>query len=300
MINRRTFGKIAFASTSTALIANSSSFAIAPVKRTGKSLIKLSLAAYSFRKYLEFKGTNKPTMTLEQFAEYASEQGLGAIEPTSYYFPDTSKEFFPKYKAFCTKLGLDISGSAVGNNFCIPDAAKLKEQMTSVNEWVERCSILGCKTIRIFAGTIAKGDTEEKAKERCINAIGQACDYAAKFGVILALENHGGITASVEQILSIVKSINHPYFGVNLDTGNFHTADPYGDLAKLAPYAVTVQVKTEIQKAGQKKEDADLKKLVEILKGVNYRGYMALEYEANEEPKTGVPKALEELKKLVS
>ena len=154
------------------------------------------------------------------------------------------------------------------NNFCIPDAAKLKEQMTSVNEWVERCSILGCKTIRIFAGTIAKGDTEEKAKERCINAIGQACDYAAKFGVILALENHGGITASVEQILSIVKSINHPYFGVNLDTGNFHTADPYGDLAKLAPYAVTVQVKTEIQKAGQKKEDADLKKLVEILKGV--------------------------------
>lgn len=299
MINRRTFGKIAFASTSTALIANNSSFAIEPVKRTGKSLIKLSLAAYSFRKYLEFKGTNKPTMTLEQFAEYASEQGLGAIEPTSYYFPDTSKEFFPKYKAFCTKLGLDISGSAVGNNFCIPDAAKLKEQLTSVNEWVERCSILGCKTIRIFAGTIAKGDTEEKAKERCINAIGQACDYAAKFGVILALENHGGITASVEQILSIVKSINHPYFGVNLDTGNFHTADPYGDLAKLAPYAVTVQVKTEIQKAGQKKEDADLKKLVEILKGVNYRGYMALEYEANEEPKTGVPKALEELKKLV-
>ncbi|RLS27396.1 MAG: sugar phosphate isomerase/epimerase [Planctomycetota bacterium] len=300
MINRRTFGKIAFASISTALIANNSSFAIEPVKRTGKSLIKLSLAAYSFRKYLEFKGTNKPTMTLEQFAEYASEQGLGAIEPTSYYFPDTSKEFFPKYKAFCTKLGLDISGSAVGNNFCIPDAAKLKEQMNSVNEWVERCSILGCKTIRIFAGTIAKGDTEEKAKERCINAIGQACDYAAKFGVILALENHGGITASVEQILSIVKSINHPYFGVNLDTGNFHTADPYGDLAKLAPYAVTVQVKTEIQKAGQKKEDADLKKLVEMLKAVNYRGYMALEYEANEEPKIGVPKALEELKKLIS
>lgn len=300
MINRRTFGKLAFASTSTTLIANNSSFAIEPVKRTGKSLIKLSLAAYSFRKYLEFKGTNKPTMTLEQFAEYASEQGLGAIEPTSYYFPDTSKEFFPKYKAFCTKLGLDISGSAVGNNFCIPDAAKLKEQMTSVNEWVERCSILGCKTIRIFAGTIAKGDTEEKAKERCINAIGQACDYAAKFGIILALENHGGITASAEQILSIVKSINHPYFGVNLDTGNFHTADPYGDLAKLAPYAVTVQIKTEIQKAGQKKEDADLKKLVEILKAVNYRGYMALEYEADEEPKTGVPKALEELRKLVS
>jgi len=117
--------------------------------------------------------------------------------------------------------------------------------------------------------------------------------------VILALENHGGITASAEQLLYLVKSIKHPYFGVNLDTGNFHTADPYGDLEKLAPYAVTVQVKTEIQKAGQKKEDADLKRIVDMLKKINYRGYLALEYEAAEEPKVGVPKALEELKKLV-
>ncbi len=299
MLNRRNFGKLALVTSTATLLNSTKSLAIDPIQRNGKPLIKLSLAAYSFRKYLDFK-TKKPSMTLEEFAQFAAEQGLGAIEPTSYYFSDTSKEYFSKYKVFCAKLGLDIHGSAVGNNFCIPDAAKLKEQMASVNEWVERCSMMGCKTIRIFAGTIAKGDTEEKAKERCLNAIGQACDYAAKFGVILALENHGGITASADQLLYFVKAINHPNFGVNLDTGNFHTADPYGDLAKVAPYAVTVQIKTEIQKAGMKKEDADLKKLVEILRSVNYRGYMALEYEADEEPKLGVPKALTELKKLTN
>ena len=68
----------------------------------------------------------------------------------------------------------------------------------------------------------------------------------------LALENHGGITATPDQILQLVKAVDAPNFGVNLDTGNFHGADPYADLAELAPYAVNVQVKTEICRKGQK------------------------------------------------
>ena len=88
----------------------------------------------------------------------------------------------------------------------------------------------------------------------------------AKYGIYLALENHGGITGTAEQLLALVKAVKHDWFGVNLDTGNFHTADPYGDLEKAAPYAVTVQVKTEIQRRGMKKEDADLKRLIDILR----------------------------------
>src|SRR6516225_8195647 len=107
--------------------------------------------------------------------------------------------------------------------------------------------------MRIFAGGVAKDDSEDKARERCVASIQEACDHAAKFGVYLALENHGGITGTLEQILALVKAVKHDWFGVNLDTGNFHTDDPYGDLEKLAPYAVTVQVKTEVQPKGKKK-----------------------------------------------
>ena len=101
---------------------------------------------------------------------------------------------------------------------------------------------------------MARGDTEEKARRRCVAAIEEACEHAGKFGVYLALENHGGITATSDQVLALVKAVKSDWFGVNLDTGNFHTADPYADLARLAPYAVTVQLKTEIQRAGQKKK----------------------------------------------
>jgi sugar phosphate isomerase/epimerase len=272
--------------------------AIEPLARTGKPRLRLSLAAYSFRKYLALNLKPKPPMTLDDFADLAAALDLDAIEPTAYYFADTSPAYLAQLKGRCTRLGLDISGTAVGNNFCLPDPAKLRQQIDHVKQWVEHASRLGAKTIRIFAGNRDKSDSPEQARARCIAAIQEACDHAGQYGVYLALENHGGITATVDEILALVHAVKHPWFGVNLDTGNFRTADPYADLARLAPFAVNVQIKTEIQRAGRR-EEADLKRLLDIVRATGYRGYVALEYEAEEDPKTAVPRHVEVLKKLM-
>ena len=154
--------------------------------------------------------------------------------------------------------------------------------------------------MRIFAGGVPKGDAIEKARQRCIAAIQEACDHAAKYGIYLALENHGGIVSTADQILTIVKAVKHDHFGVNLDTGNFHTPDPYGDLERVAPYAVVCQLKTEVSPTGKGTQPADLKRLTDILRKANFRGYVALEYEAKEDAKVAVPRTLAELKKLFS
>ena len=269
---------------------------IEPIKRTGKPHLRLSIAAYSFRQYLDLK---KPTMTLDDFAELAAKLELDAIEPTAYYFGDTSLAYMAKLKAHCTRLGLDISGTAVGNDFCHTEAEKQKGQLKYVKDWTERASVMGAKTVRIFAGSVKKGDSEQKAIPRCVEAIEECCEHAAKYGVLLALENHGGITSTAEQMLGLIKAVKHDHFGVNLDTGNFHTEDPYADLAKIAPYAVTVQIKTEIKRAGKALEEADLDRKIGILRTANYRGYVALEYEAKEDPKAAVPRAVAALRKLM-
>ncbi len=283
----------------TGLAFGSNAHAIEPIQRTGKPRIKLSIAGYSYRKYLDLKIKPKPPMNLEDFVEIAANLNLDAVEPTAYYFADTSPEYLAKLKGKCTRLGLDVSGTAIGNNFCVTDAEKMKQQMKYVRDWIEHTSRLGGKTVRIFAGNVEKGDTEEKARERVVAAIQESCDHAAKYGIILALENHGGIVTTIDQMLTLVKAVKHDWFGVNWDTGNFNSADPYDDLTKLAPYAVVVQIKGEIHRAG-KKEDADLKRMLDILRGVNFRGYVALEYEGEEEPKTAIPKLIATLQKLVS
>ena len=98
--------------------------AIEPIQRVGPSNIRLSLAAYSFRQWLDLK---KKTMTLFDFIDLAATLPLDAVELTSYYFENTAPEYLAALKGRCTRLGLDVSGTTVGNNFCIADADKLKE-----------------------------------------------------------------------------------------------------------------------------------------------------------------------------
>jgi sugar phosphate isomerase/epimerase len=269
--------------------------AIEPITRAGKSHLRLSMAGYSFRKYLDLK---KPSMTYDDFIDLAATLNIDAVELTQYYFPETTPEYLAHLKGRCSRLGLDVSGTAVGNNFATSDPKKLRQQIDMVKQWVEHSSRLGAKTIRIFAGGVDKGDTEEAARQRCIEAIQEACDHAGKYGIYLALENHGGIVESPEQMVSIVRAVKHDWFGVNFDTGNFHNADPYAGLEQIAPYAVTVQIKGEVHPS-KKAEPADLKRLTDILRAAGYRGYVALEYESAEDPKTAVPRLMEELKKLM-
>jgi sugar phosphate isomerase/epimerase len=239
-------------------------------------------------------------MDLFDFVNLAADMGLDAVEPTSYYFPkDVDSDYLHKLKGHAFLLGIDISGTAVGNNFCLPPGPEREKQLELVRTWVDHAADLNAPVIRIFAGTVPKGDDEAKAIERAIEGMKESLAYAARKGVILALENHGGITATPEQILKLVKAVDAPNFGVNLDTGNFHTADPYGDLAQLAPYAVNVQVKTEMKRPGKPAEEADLGRLIGMLREARYSGYVVLEYEAKEDPLKAVPRHIKELRGLI-
>jgi sugar phosphate isomerase/epimerase len=300
MHNRRHFLKQSLALTSVAMASGGASqvaHAIEPFHRSALPRLKISCAAYSYRQFLTGKN---PTMTLEDFIAQCAAMDLDGVELTSYYFPQpVTSEYLLRLKKQRFLQGLDVSGTSVGNRFTLPPGESRSKEIALVKSWVDHAAVLGAPCIRIFAGNKPHDATEEQARQWTIECIEECCAHAGQRGVILALENHGGIVSTSDQLLAIVKAVKSDWFGVNLDTGNFRTPDPYADLAKVAPYAVTVQVKTEIAPAGGKKVEADLKRIVEILRLVNYRGYVVLEYEAAENPMTAVPKAVEALKRSV-
>jgi len=170
------------------------SWAVGPIGRTRPSHLKLSVAAYSYR---DFLAGPQPRMDLFDFVNLAADMGLDAVEPTSYYFPkDFDTDYLHRLKGHAFLLGLDISGTAVGNNFCLPPGPARDEQLKLVRDWVDHAADLNAPVIRIFAGSVPKGDDEEKAIGRAIEGMKESLAYAAKKGVVLALENHGGITAT--------------------------------------------------------------------------------------------------------
>ena len=277
-----------------------------PFKRSGGARFSLALAAYSFRDYFihashprDKKVATEDRIDLLQFLDYCAEQGCEGAELTSYYFPSApDSEFLLKLKRHAFLKHVELSGTAVGNTFTHPSGADRDREVGLVKQWVDRAATLGIPHIRVFAGDRQRHD-DATAQRHCIEALEECYAYAGEKGIMLGLENHGGIVAHASQLLAIVTAVQSPWLGINLDTGNFHTDDPYADLEKCAPYAVNVQLKTEIQKRGGSKEPADLPRIMRILRSATYQGYLVLEYEAAEDPYTAIPRILKDLRALL-
>ncbi|HPD13401.1 MAG TPA: sugar phosphate isomerase/epimerase family protein [Planctomycetota bacterium] len=261
--------------------------AIEPSPRKGPSRVKLGVCAYSYRQLLTRK---EDPMTLEAFLEKAAELDFEGVELTSYYFQDTSPGFLRRLRARAFALGLDVAGTSVGNNFCLPPGPARDKQIEMVKKWVEHSETLGAPVIRIFAGSKPKDQTDDDTHKVLVDTIEECCAYAGQHGIFLALENHGGPTATAEGTLKILRDVKSPWFGANLDTGNYHSADPYAEIAAVAPYAITTHVKVEVSAAGQKPQPADFPRIVRILRKAGYRGYLSIEYEAKEDPLTALPR----------
>jgi sugar phosphate isomerase/epimerase len=259
--------------------------------------MKLSLAAYSYRQFLTGK---EGGMTLDDFIRLCADLNLDGCELTSYYFPkDFKDDYLVHLKELTFRLGLDISGTAIANDFCLPPGPDRDATLAHTRKWIDHSALMGAPVIRIFAGKVPSGGTEDAAIELCVTGINEALEYAAQKGVFLALENHGGITATPEQMLKIIKGVKpSPWFGVNFDGGNFRGADPYAELAQIAPYAVNAQIKVDLYRE-KTHEDADLARMVKILADANYRGYIVLEYEGAEDPKVAVPRHIAALRAIL-
>ena len=270
--------------------------AMAPLARTGRTPLRLSLSAYSLRKFLEYTPAGDPdAIDLLQFADLAADWGFAAVEPTSYYFPGEGvDEFTRELKRRCLLLGLDVSGGAIRNNFTLPPGAELDKELAHVARWVDLYAELGAPVIRVFGGQPPRNVPLDAAIDNIVANLQTACEQAGRRGVTLALENHDFLT-NIDVILHIVERVDSPWFGVTWDSGNFRSRDPYADLARLAPYAVNAQVKVAMFDDAGRESPADFARLIDILRTADYRGYVVLEYEAAEDPYAAIPRHAEQL-----
>ena len=267
--------------------------AIDPIARNGEPLFRFSLAAYSYRDLLS---GDDATLKLSDFINDCASMNLDGAELTTYYFPKAvTADYVRALKRQCFRLGLDVSGTAIGNDFGHADPEARRREIAATKRWIDLAEILGAPVIRIFAGHAKEGSTLEQAHTLMVSAIEECCQYAGQHGIHLALENHGGPTATIDEFMKFVRDVKSPWFGVNLDTGNFQSDDVYGDLAKAAPYALNVQVKVAIVEGG-KKQETDFKRLAGILRDAHYRGYLALEYEEEGDPREECPKYVDKLR----
>jgi sugar phosphate isomerase/epimerase len=254
--------------------------------------MRLGCCAYSYREPLK-----TGEMTLEQFVDTCAGLDLEGVELTAYYFSSTERDYLNHLKRHCLLRGQHVLGTAVGSNFTQPEEERRREHVRMTRDWIDHSVVLGAACIRVFAGPIPEGVEEERAFRWALECLDECVAYGAERGVTVALENHGGVTSTADQVQRFLDAIDSPWFGLNLDFGNFHE-DPYAEFARMAPHAVTTHAKVT-SRFGEERGEVDYARVKEIMDRAGYRGYLSVEYEEKEDPRTGVPRFVEYLRSAV-
>jgi sugar phosphate isomerase/epimerase len=278
--------------------------------------VKLGIATYS---YWHFRSAKVP---IETVMDRSAELGVGGVDILHRQMDiaerapldAAGRAYLHKLKRHAFVNGLDICCVSTHQNFVLPAPEKLAVEIEHTKKCIELAYELGCPCIRINTGRwnttasfdelmknrgiepVLPGHTEDEGFKWCIDAIERCLPKAEQCGVILALENHWGLARTPEGLLRILNSINSPWLGALMDTGNF-LEDPYTKLEAIAPKTVYSQAKTYHGGGEWYTLDLDYDRIAAILDRAHYTGWVSLEMEGKEDPNIAVPKSIEMLRK---
>lgn len=258
----------------------------------------LSLNAYSFNDAL-LKGE----MSLEQLFQFASETGFAAVDLTAYYIPGypeaPSDELLYEIKRKAFRKGLSFSGTGVRNDFTVLDPEKLAGEIEHVKEWIVAASKLGAPNIRVFDGKAKGGGTAaDPIRKQVVDAFRECALFASRFGVNVAFQNHHDFLISTEDIIDILRRVDSDWFGLMLDTGSVAGPDPYLEIEKLIPYAVSWQLKESVR-VGEDTVPLDIPRLMALIHKNAYQGFLPLETLGDGDPKEKVQSLYRQVSKFM-
>lgn len=261
---------------------------------TGHARLRTGLVAYSFRQALQAK-----TMTYEDLIRLAVETGTDGIDMTVYWLPSTADDYLLPLRRLAFRNRVEIYSIGTRVRLAQPTAELREQQLTELRKWLDVAQKVGATHIRVFSGNKPEGATMEQAIGFAIETLKRGAELAGARGLILGLEDDGGITDFAKETIAIVKGADSPWAGMNLDIGNFRPPSVYDQIEMSLPYAVSSHMKTTIAlDDGKTRGPMDLDRVFRMFASYGYRGYMGLEYEADGDPRTEVPKFLRQLKDL--
>ena len=170
-------------------------------------------------------------MTMEDFIDLAAEEGFEGVELTNYWFDSAEGGYLHSLKRRCLVNGLCVAGAAIRSQFTLASESERAAQVAMVKEWIGHAVELGAPEMRVFAGDTPEGEDEEDAFRWTVEGLSQCTEVAAERGVVLARENHGGITLTADQVIRLIEAVGSEWLRLNMDTGNFREP-PYEEMTK--------------------------------------------------------------------
>lgn len=248
--------------------------------------------AYSFRKYLK-----SGQMSMQDFIREIVKMGSVGADMTVYWFKSTDPAYLNDLRHLAFKSGVPFSGAACGSSMVQATTAKRQEVLADIKKWVDVTDSLGASHLRVFGGKLPSGATVKQGTDWVVEVMKPAVEYSSRKGITLGIEDHGGVTQNADVCLEIMRRVDSPYAGINLDITHFiatGSEDPYSQIKACIPYATHTHIRDHFDDG----TPIDMDRVWRMFRDGGYKGYMSVEYEGKEDPMTGVPKLIDKIKAL--
>ncbi len=315
-LNRRDFLSSSIAAAALAGAGTGARAAATPAPETARVRNRLAISTYS---YWHFRTEKVPVEKVIENAAALDVEGVDILHrqmdiPEREPLTGEHRAYLQRLKRHAFAHGIDLVCLSIHQDFVDPRPDYLEREVQHTLKCIDIAHELGVPCIRLNSGRwntirsfdalmeargiepVLEGHTEDEGFKWCIDSIERCLPHAERSGVLLALENHWGLTNTPEGLLRILDAIPSPWLGALMDTGNF-LEDPYDKLAAIAPRTVFVQAKTYEGGGEWYTLDLDYSRIAAILRQAGYRGYVSLEMEGREDPATAVPRSIRMLRR---
>ena len=287
-------GAAAYLGAGLALPSHAQAAAKGPDAADVKSMARMfpGCCAYSFREYLK-----NGQMSMQDFIREIVKMGSVGADMTVYWFKSTDPAYLNDLRHLAYRSGVPFSGAACGSSMVQASAEKRHEVLEDIKKWVDVTDSLGASHLRVFGGKLPHGPTVKQGTDWVVETMKPAVEYASKKGITLGIEDHAGVTQSADVCLEIMRRVDSPYAGINLDITHFiptGSEDPYAQIKACIPYATNTHIRDHFDDG----TPIDMDRVWSMFRDGGYKGYMSVEYEGKEDPMTGVPKLINKIKAL--
>lgn len=272
--------------------------------------MKLGCTMYSFNRQ-----ARAGEIGIEGFLDYCGGIGLDSVDLLSYYWTDQAAEM-AAVPELLRRNHLTLAAYAVGNNFVQAEPEARAAHVQMVRDGIDTAASLGAPVLRVFGGSRPKpGSTigsPAKALQLAIDGLTTCAAYAADKGVVLGIENHGGLPGTAVEVRQVLDAVKSPALRLILDVGNFVGVgdDPVAAARELAPWVAHVHLKdlgpAPLAEGGRREAvplgdgTINLGEVFRVLHDQHYAGSLAIEYEGKGDPTDAVRRSASHVRSLLA
>jgi len=234
------------------------------------------------------------TLTLLEFPRQVRERlDIDQVEICQFHIPSRERDYLDQLKS-ALHAGVRVAGLPIDvGNISVANDDFRAADIQEIERWIDVAADLGAPMVRVNASA-PMSQEEIGPLEVTIASYRHLAEYAKQRGLVITVENHGGITKDPETIVRLVREVGPDLLKTCVDVGNFEPAmsaqmkglapgsyDPsplYDGIAQIAPYAAIVHAKTMQFDEEGNHLGWDIVKGIRIVLDAGFRGPISVEY----------------------